>query len=461
MHGCPTASLARPLVPQPACSLLPAPCCLRLFLYSSFLPSFQFCMRILLIRCLFITTSHFPSLIHSSTSSWPLTCHRSSAQLSSAQPSSAVQTPSMAASCSTHVFATLPRRPLLQRHASSSSSVLTSTDVADHLVRLGQSPVYVSPIGIGAWSWGDRLLWNNTWDEKNIMDSRDAFNVSMDNGLTFFDTAEVYGSPQWAGGDDSESLLGRAIKDRERRSGLGTATVATKFAALPWRFSRRSVVAALRDSLFRLGLPSIELYQLHWPGLWGNEGFIDGLGDAVEQGLVKAVGVSNYNEKRLRAAHDQLSKRGIALASNQVHYSLIYRYPEENNVKKTCDELGVTLIAYSPLGQGVLSGKYSASNLPAGPRGRTYNAEFLTKAAPLLSKMREIGNQYGKSPTQVALNWLLLQGNVVPIPGAKSASQAQEFAGALGWSLSEDEERELRYLATKVKPVVGFPAESF
>lgn len=292
-------------------------------------------------------------------------------------------------------------------------------------------------------------------------DTQDAFNVAMDNGLTFFDTAEVYGSPSWVGGDDSESLLGRAIKDRERRSGPATAVVATKFAAYPWRFSRKNVVAALRDSLSRLGRPSIDLYQLHWPGLWGNEGFIDGLGDAVEQGLVKAVGVSNYNEKRLRAAHDQLSKRGIPLASNQVHYSLIYRFPEENNVKKTCEELGITLIAYSPLGQGVLSGKYSASNLPSGPRGRTYNADFLTQAAPLLNKMREIGNQYGKTPTQVALNWLLLQGNVVPIPGAKSASQAQEFAGALGWSLSEDEERELHHLASKVKPVIGFPAESF
>lgn len=357
------------------------------------------------------------------------------------------------------VYATTVSPRSLPRCAASSSP--TATPAADSLVRLGNSPLQVSPLGIGAWSWGDRFLWNSSWDDKNIKDSRDAFNVAMDNGITLFDTAEVYGSPQWAGGDDSESLLGRAIKDRERKGGAGKPIVATKFAALPWRFTRRSVVVALKQSLSRLGLSSIDLYQLHWPGLWGNEGYIDGLADAVEQGLVKAVGVSNYNERRLRAAHEQLAKRGIPLASNQVHYSLVYRFPEENNVKKTCDELGVTLIAYSPLGQGILSGKYSASNPPPGGRGRTYNSDFLTQAAPLLSKMREIGNEYGKSPTQVALNWLLIQGNVVPIPGAKSAAQAQEFAGALGWSLSDDHERELHSLAKRVKPVVGFPAESF
>jgi aryl-alcohol dehydrogenase-like predicted oxidoreductase len=185
------------------------------------------------------------------------------------------------------------------------------------------------------------------------------------------------------------------------------------------------------------------------------------LGDAVDQGLVKAVGVSNYNEKRLRAAFNQLANRGVPLASNQVHYSLLYRLPEENGVKRTCDELGITLIAYSPLSQGILSGKYTAANPPSGPRGRTFNAAFLAKVAPLLSKMKEIGQRYDKSSTQVALNWLVAQGNVVPIPGAKTAAQASEFAGALGWELSRDEERELHTIARNVQPIQGFPAENF
>lgn len=187
--------------------------------------------------------------------------------------------------------------------------------------------------------------------------------------------------------------------------------------------------------------------------------YIDGLADAVELGLVKAVGVSNYKESRLRDAYAQLKKRGITLASNQVHYSLVYRLPEKNGVKRTCDELGISLIAYSPMGQGVLTGKYSPDKLPSGGRSATYTREFMTKLQPLLKRTKEIGQQYDKTQTQVALNWLVSQGNVIPIPGAKSADQAKEFAGALGWKLTDSEVVELRSLASNIPPVTGFPAE--
>ncbi|KAJ6938848.1 hypothetical protein NC651_005317 [Populus alba x Populus x berolinensis] len=261
------------------------------------------------------------------------------------------------------------------------------------------------------------------------------------------------------GAINSETLLGRFIKDRKVKDPEVEVAVATKYAALPWRLGRQSVLAALKESLNRLELSSVELYQLHWPGIWGNEGYIDGLGDAVEQGLVKAVGVSNYSESRLRAAYEKLKKRGIPLASNQVNYSLIYRAPEENGVKAACDELGVTLIAYSPIAQGVLTGKYTPENPPSGPRGQIYTPEFLTKLQPLLNSIKEIGQNYSKTPTQVVLNWLVAQENVVPIPGAKNAEQAEEFAGALGWRLTGDEINELRSLALEIKPVIGFPVE--
>ncbi|KAJ7564206.1 hypothetical protein O6H91_02G007000 [Diphasiastrum complanatum] len=340
-----------------------------------------------------------------------------------------------------------------QAAASSSTSVKVDT------LRLGQSEVEVTAIGIGAWSWGDTGYWNEgTWDDRKLKEVKAAFNASVDAGLTFFDTAEVYGSQLVGGAENSESLLGRFIKERQKQEET-KVVVATKFAALPWRLGRGSVISALKASLGRLGLSTVDVYQLHWPGLWGNEGYLDGLGDAVEQGLVKTVGVSNYNEKRLRNAYTQLKKRGIVLASNQVNYSLIYRRPE-NGLKQVCDELGITLIAYSPIAQGILSGKYTPSNPPTGPRGRIYNKEFLTKVAPVLDKLKELGQQYGKTSTQVALNWLVAQKNVVPIPGAKSASQAQEFAGALGWSLSSEEVQELRDVACKVSPVIGFPVEN-
>nr|XP_015880616.2 uncharacterized oxidoreductase At1g06690, chloroplastic isoform X2 [Ziziphus jujuba var. spinosa] len=331
--------------------------------------------------------------------------------------------------------------------------------VEEEKVKLGGSDLRVTKLGIGAWSWGDTSYWNNfEWDDRKLKAAKAAFDASIDSGITFFDTAEVYGSRFSMGAINSETLLGRFIRDRKEKDPELDVAVATKFAALPWRLGRQSVITALKDSLCRLGLSSVDLYQLHWPGIWGNEGYIDGLGDAVEQGLVKAVGVSNY-KKRLREAHEKLIKRGIPLASNQVNYSLIYRAPEENGVKATCDELGITLIAYSPIAQGVLTGKYTPDNPPTGPRGRIYTPDFLTRLQPLLNRIKEIGDNYSKSPTQVVLNWLIAQENVVPIPGAKNAEQAEEFAGALGWRISDEEISELRSLASEIKPVVGFPVE--
>ncbi|KAM2004913.1 hypothetical protein ACFX15_000159 [Malus domestica] len=179
--------------------------------------------------------------------------------------------------------------------------------------------------------------------------------------------------------------------------------------------------------------------------------YLNGLGDAVEQGLVKVVGVSNYNEK--------LQKRGIQLASNQVNYSLIYRAPEENGVKSTYDELGITLIAYSPIAQGALTGKYTPKNPPTGPRRQIYTPEFLSKLQSLLNRIKEKGEKYSKTNIQVVLNWLIAQDNVMQILGAKNAEQAAEFAGALGWQLNSEEVGELRALATEIKPVTGFPVE--
>lgn len=337
---------------------------------------------------------------------------------------------------------------------------VASTETEEGMAKLGGSELKVTKLGIGAWSWGDNSYWNNfEWDDRKMKAAKAAFDTSIDCGITLFDTAEVYGSRLSFGAINSETLLGRFIKERKERDPGVEVAVATKFAALPWRLGRQSVITALKDSLGRLGLSSVDLYQLHWPGLWGNEGYLDGLGDAVEQGLVKAVGVSNYSEKRLRDAYEQLKKRGIPLASNQVNYSLIYRLPEENGVKAACDELGITLIAYSPIAQGALTGKYTPQNPPTGPRGNIYTPEFLTMLQPLINRIKEIGEKYGKTPTQVVLNWLIAQENVIPIPGAKNAEQAKEFAGALSWRLTGEEIAELRSLASEIKPVVGFPVE--
>ena len=164
----------------------------------------------------------------------------------------------------------------------------------------------------------------------------------------FFDSAELYGLGR------SEQLIG----DFAKSVSPACVSVATKFAALPWRTKRGDVVAAARKSLERLGRP-IDLYQIHFPGAWANEAYWDGLGDAYELGLVKSVGVSNYGSAAVRAAHATLAARGIPLATNQIQMSLLYRCPLENGLKSTCDELGVGTISYSPLALGLLTGAIS------------------------------------------------------------------------------------------------------
>lgn len=187
-------------------------------------------------------------------------------------------------------------------------------------------------------------------------------------------------------------------------------------------------MSALKASLERLGRDKAELYQIHWPNLLGDDAFLEGLARCYEQGLAGAVGVSNFSEIRLRNAVRVLDKRGVKLASNQVNYSLVYREPETNGVLAACEELGVGLIAYSPLAQGTLTGKYSAENPPPGPRRGFYNRELMESLAPLLGGMKAVAEERGASVAQVALAYLTANPIVVPIPGVKNAEQVCVFS---------------------------------
>jgi aryl-alcohol dehydrogenase-like predicted oxidoreductase len=296
------------------------------------------------------------------------------------------------------------------------------------LVSIGKTEVRVPLLGIGAWSWGDRWYWGfgRGYAEADV---RGAYDASLKAGIHFFDTAEAYGSGY------SEQLLGRFIRESKQ-----PVIVATKFMPLPWRLRRGSLVQALRRSLDRLGLKQADLYQIHWPFPPAPiEQWVNALADAVEAGLTRAVGVSNYNLGQMRRAHEVLARRGIPLASNQVEYSLLHRQPERDGVLNACRELNVTLIAYSPIAKGLLSGKYTPDNPPPGLRGRYGNRERLSRLQPLIDLLRQIGAAHGgKTPAQVALNWTICKG-ALPIPGAKNAAQVGQNAGALGWRLTDDE----------------------
>ncbi len=309
------------------------------------------------------------------------------------------------------------------------------------LTTLGQTEVQIPWLGIGTWQWGDTMMWGYGKGYAGD-DLRAAFAAAVADGGRFFDTAEVYGMGR------SERFLGRFIHERGLEKEV---IVATKFFPFPWRFSRQQLLAALRRSLQRLGLARVDLYQVHWPSPpMPVERWAEALADAVEAGLTRAVGVSNYNAEQLRAAHAVLAKRGIPLASNQVHYSLLHRAPERDGVLAACRELGVTLIAYSPLEKGVLTGKYTPEHPLPGLRGRLYNRR-LAELQPLLTRLREIGAAHGgKTPAQVALNWLICQGTV-PIPGAKNARQVASNLGALGWRLTSDEVATLTTLSEEMQ----------
>ena len=159
----------------------------------------------------------------------------------------------------------------------------------------------------------------------------------------------------------------------------------------------------------------------------------------VASGKVRAVGVSNYNVDQMRRAHAALAKRGVPLASNQVEYSLLQRAPEQTGLLAACRELGVTLIAYSPLARGLLTGKYRPDRPAQGLRRIMFSKGRIAAIQPLTDLLLEIGERHGdKTPGQVALNWVICKG-AVPIPGAKSSKQAEENAGAIGWRLTEAE----------------------
>ena len=290
------------------------------------------------------------------------------------------------------------------------------------------------PLGVGTWAWGDRGYWGYGRDYQQA-DVEAAFTASREAGLTLFDTAEVYGQGL------SEQLLGRLV-------GADPAVlVATKFAARPWRVGRRGVLlSALEESLQRLEQPRVALYQIHWDlPLVSDQAWLADLAEAYDRGLIGAVGVSNYGPRAVRAAHDVLADRGVPLATDQVEYNLLNRKPERTGLTDVCAELGVSLIAYSPLAQGLLTGKYTPDNPPPGVRALRYRRK-LPASKPLIARLRDIGDGHGgRTPGQVALNWLVAVG-AIPIPGAKTAEQAGENAGGVGWTLTDDEIAELSRL---------------
>ncbi len=292
-----------------------------------------------------------------------------------------------------------------------------------------RNPVFEDvALGVGTSAWGDRFLWGYRQGYQD-QDLREAFERAVEAGVNFFDSAESYGSGR------SEELLGEFLKSTSQ-----PIKIATKFFPYPWRLTRGGLLRALRGSLRRLDRSKVELYQLHWatPPVT-IETWMEAMVEAYHAGMIGAIGVSNCDRSQTQRAYDTLTREGIPLASNQVEYNLLNRQIEKNGLLEFCQELGITLIAYSPMARGVLTGKYSPQNPPRGMRSLTYTPQLLAKCQPLINQLKKIGSEHGgKTAGQVALNWVMCKG-AIPIPGAKNFLQAEQNVGAAGWQLTQEE----------------------
>ncbi|PQP95172.1 pyridoxal reductase chloroplastic isoform X2 [Prunus yedoensis var. nudiflora] len=254
-------------------------------------------------------------------------------------------------------------------------------------------PLSVSPMGFGTWAWGNQLLWG--YQESMDNELQQSFNLAVDNGINLFDTADSYGTGRLNG--KSEKLLGKFIREYQGQKRLQKdIVIATKFAAYPWRLTPGQFLNACNASIDRMQIEQIGIGQLHWStanyaplqekALW------DGLVAMHDKGLVRAVGVSNYGPKQLVKIYDYLKARGVPLCTAQVQFSLLSVGEDQLEIKNICDSLGIRLIAYSPLGLGMLTGKYTPSNLPRGPRAFLFR-QILPGLDPLLSALEEIAQK--------------------------------------------------------------------
>lgn len=302
---------------------------------------------------------------------------------------------------------------------------------------LGKTGIKVSAIGLGTWQWGSREWgWGRAYGRK---DAFEAFQKAMEFGINFIDTAEIYARGK------SEEIIGEAIRGHRE-----DVVIATK--VWPWNLSYGRTLRAAERSLHRLGVDVIDLYQIHWPNpIIPIRNTMKAMKKLVQQGKVRCVGVSNFNLQRLKAARDALAP--LELASNQVKYNLLNRRTEAE-VLPYANRERISIVAYSPLAQGLLTGKYTPSSKPSSFVQKTnsgFSSHNLSQLSELIEILSGIAAAHNKTPSQVALNWLIKNESVIVIPGVKRPENVLDDAGAAGWRLDDSEVERLENASSKVE----------
>jgi aryl-alcohol dehydrogenase-like predicted oxidoreductase len=304
------------------------------------------------------------------------------------------------------------------------------------------SGVRLSVIGLGTWQFG-----SPEWGYGKDFEQNEALRITeraLDLGINLIDTAEIYGFGR------SERAVAKAIKGRRDQ-----AFIASKIMPV---FPFDPVVSRrARGSASRLGVDHIDLYQAHWPNpVFPSGPLFQALAKLQREGLITHVGVSNYSLARWQAAEKAL---GGPILSNQVQYSLADRRPEQELVPWAQDNDRL-IIAYSPLAQGLLGGRYDRDHRPTGVRAMRppFLPANLDRAGELIGTLRTVAESHGATPGQVALAWLVRQPNVVAIPGAASVAQLESNVAAADLELTDEEADMIGSASNRYNPISGLPA---
>ncbi len=301
--------------------------------------------------------------------------------------------------------------------------------------RLGKSDLQVTSIGLGCWQFSGLKGSLNFWNSPPQEEVDKIVKISLEGGINWFDTAELYGR------GTSERALAAALC----KAGManGDVVIATKW--LPIFRTAGNIPRTIGNRLECLSPCKIDLYQIHMPYAFSSiESQMDAMAGLVKDGKIRYIGVSNFSASQMRRAHAALAKHGLPLVSNQVRYSLVNRNLEKNGVLDVARELEISLIAYSPLAQGLLTGKFHKNpelvkKLPS--MRRMSLGRRVEKTRGLIKKLEDIANSHNCSLSEVALSWVVnYHGDVMlAIPGATKTEQVHQNIGSLTLKLTPEE----------------------
>lgn len=312
--------------------------------------------------------------------------------------------------------------------------------------RLGKTEIEVTPVGLGCWQFASGIIASFYWKSPPQSEIDKIVKTALEGGINWFDTAELYGSGR------SEKVLSTALTNAGKVD--GEVVIATKWTT----FFRTAgfITRTIANRKSYLAPFGIDLYQIHQPrALATVKAQMNAMADLVEEAKIRAVGVSNFSEGLMRKSHVALAERGLPLATNQVRFNLLDRRIEKNGVLDAAKELDVTIIAYSPLAQGLLTGKFHknpelVNRLPFIRRMQV--RRMIQKSQPLIETLDNIARSYNCSASEVALSWVInYRGDsIVAIPGATKKEHVLQNIGAMALKLSRDEMLKLDTLSRMI-----------